>query len=166
MTVPTLEQDASQFVKIVNTHLTGSFLMAREVARHMIEHDGGAIVNFSSIAGLLGLPRRNAYGAAKAGLIAMTKSMACEWAAHRVRVNAVAPGYVETDLVKKLVTSGFLDKEEILRRTPMGRMIAPAEIAEAVCFLASPAASAITGVVLSVDAGWQAYGAPGDAFYS
>lgn len=164
MTVPTLEQDAGRFVEILNTHLTGSFLMSREIARRMIEGKGGAIVNFSSIAGLSGLPGRNAYGAAKAGLIAMTRSMACEWAAHGVRVNAVAPGYVETALVGKLAAEGLLDKERILRRTPMGRMIAPAEIAEAVWFLASPAASAVTGAVLSVDAGWQAYGAAGDAF--
>ncbi|MBD1549391.1 SDR family oxidoreductase [Labrenzia aggregata] len=165
MTVPTLEQDASRFMTILNTHLTGSFLISREIARRMIADNGGAIVNFSSIAAHSGLPGRNAYGAAKAGLIAMTKSMACEWAGHGVRVNAVAPGYVETELVGKLVAGGLLDKERILRRTPMGRMIAPSEIAEAVWFLASPAASAITGAVLNVDAGWQAYGAAGDAFH-
>lgn len=164
MTVPTLDQDAGRFTQIVNTHVTGSFLMSREIAQCMIERKGGAIVNFSSIAALSGLPGRNAYGAAKAGLIAMTRSMACEWAVHGLRVNAVAPGYVETDLVKKLAAGGLLDRERILRRTPMGRMIAPGEIAEAVWFLASPAASAITGAVLSVDAGWQAYGAAGDAF--
>lgn len=162
--LPTVEQNGAQFQKEINVHLTGSFLMSREFARGMIANGGGAIVNFSSIAGLAGFPGRNAYGAAKAGLVSMTRSMACEWAARGVRVNAVAPGYVETALMTKLVVDGLLDKARILRRCPMGRMIEPKEIAEAVWFLASPAASAITGTVLSVDAGWNAFGAAGDAF--
>ena len=139
--------------------------MSRHIAAAMIATGrGGAIVNFASIAAFAGLPRRNAYGAAKAGIVAMTRNMACEWAAAGIRVTAVAPGYVETDLVRNLVAQGLLDPDLIRRRTPMGRMIAPEEIAEAVWFLASPAASAITGTVLSVDAGWSAFGAAGDAF--
>lgn len=163
--LPTVEQDAAHFRRVLDVHLSGTFLMSQRVAAVMIAGGrGGAIVNFASIAAFAGLPRRNAYGAAKAGIVAMTRNMACEWAAARIRVTAVAPGYVETALVRKLVAEGLLDPDLIRRRTPMGRLIAPEEIAEAVWFLASPAASAITGTVLTADAGWSAFGAAGDAF--
>lgn len=161
--LPTVEQSMEHVRRLLDIHLAGGFLMAREAARSMIENKtGGAIVNLASIAALTGLPRRNAYGAAKAGLVAMTKSMAAEWGRHGIRVNAVAPGYVATDLVRGLVRDGLLDEAAILRRVPLGRMIAPEEVAEAIGFLASDAASAITGSVLSADAGWMAYGAADD----
>ncbi|UJQ94121.1 SDR family NAD(P)-dependent oxidoreductase [Mariluticola halotolerans] len=160
--LPTLEQNATHFQRVIDVHLTGTFTLSRLCADYMVaKSKGGAIVNFSSIAGLTGLPGRNAYGAAKAGIIAMTKSMASEWGSLGIRVNAVAPGYVKTALVAKLVAEGLLDEDSIVRRTPLGRFINPAEIAEAVYFLASPVASAVTGAVLSVDAGWMAYGAAG-----
>jgi NAD(P)-dependent dehydrogenase (short-subunit alcohol dehydrogenase family) len=129
----------------------------------MVSGDGRAIVNIASIAGLGGLPRRNGYGAAKAGIVAMTRSMACEWAASGVRVNAVAPGYVETALVRKLADEGFVDEARTRRRIPMGRLARPEEIAAAILFLCSPAASYITGTVLSVDGGWMAFADAGDA---
>lgn len=154
---PTLEQTATHFRRVTDVHLTGTFLVSQAAARVM--GPGGAIVNFASIAGLVGLPRRNAYGAAKAGIIAMTKSMGAEWAPQGIRVNAVAPGYVRTALVEKLIAEGLLDAEAITRRTPIGRMLTPLEVAEAVYFLASPAASGITGTTLSVDGGWTAMGA-------
>lgn len=161
--LPTLEQDVAAFRRVLDVHLTGTFLMSREVARGMVERRRGAIVNLSSIAGLTGLPRRNAYGAAKAGIAAMTRSMACEWAASGVRVNAVAPAYVETALVKKLADAGRIDLPTLARRTPIGRLIRVEEVAAAVAFLASDAAGAITGAVLPVDGGWTAFGDFGDA---
>jgi NAD(P)-dependent dehydrogenase (short-subunit alcohol dehydrogenase family) len=88
----------------------------------------------------------------------MTRAMACEWGGQGIRVNAIAPGYVQTALVEELVGAGRLDVEAIKRRTPMGRLASPREIAEAAWFLASPQASFITGTVLSVDGGWTAFG--------
>jgi len=161
--LPTLEQEIDHFRRVLDVHLAGAFLVAREAGRRMTSQGGGVIVNLSSIAGVVGLPRRNAYGAAKAGIAMMTRSLACEWAVAGVRVNAVAPGYAGTTLVRNLVDAGRIDLAAIERRVPMGRLIEPAEIAEAIWFLASPAASAITGVTLSVDGGWAAFGDFGDA---
>ncbi|TNC13031.1 glucose 1-dehydrogenase [Methylobacterium terricola] len=159
---PTLEQDLATFDRILRVHLDGTFVASREAARAMAGQ-GGAILNVSSIAGLTGLPRRNAYGAAKAGIVAMTKSMACEWAGAGIRVNAIAPGYVGTALVAKLFEAGRIDRGRLERRIPLGRLADPAEIAEAAWFLCSPSASYVTGAVLSVDGGWSAYGDAGDA---
>ncbi len=161
--LPTLEQDLAAFRRVLDVHLAGAFLVARECGRQMVARGSGAIVNLSSIAGVVGLPRRNAYGAAKAGIAMMTRSLACEWAGAGVRVNAVAPGYARTALVEKLVAEGRIDLDAIRRRVPQGRLVEPSEIAEAIWFLASPAASAITGTTLSVDGGWAAFGDFGDA---
>lgn len=161
--LPTLEQTVGTFERILHIHLTGTFLASREAARVMTGHGGGAIVNIGSIAGLVGLPRRNAYGAAKAGILSMTRSMACEWAGDGIRVNAVAPGYVGTDLVRRLEQAGKIDMARLKRRIPLGRVADPMDIAEAAWFLASPQAGYITGTTLSVDGGWQAFGDAGDA---
>lgn len=160
---PTLDQDRARFSRVLSVHLDGAFLVSREAARAMLPRGRGAIVNIASIAGLGGIPGRNAYGAAKAGIVAMTRSMACEWAGQGVRVNAVAPGYVATELVAKLEAEGALDLEAIRRRVPMGALGEPEAIADAVVFLASEAARYVTGVVLPVDGGWSAFGGFGDA---
>ena len=161
--LPTTEQTLESFYKVLSIHLGGTFLCAREAHPLLKAGGAGAIVNISSIAGVTGLPRRNAYGAAKAGIAMMTRSLACEWAADGIRVNAVAPGFVATALVKKLEADGFVDGPRLQRRIPMARLADPAEIAQAIQFLASKAASYITGTVLSVDGGWAAFGDAGDA---
>jgi len=157
---PTVEQDVDAFDRVLAVHLRGTYLMSRAVAKVMLAQRSGAIVNLGSIAALGGIPGRNAYGAAKAGILAMTRAMACEWARGGVRVNAVAPGYVRTQLVVELERRGTLNGAAIEARTPMGRFAAPEEIAEAVAFLASDRASFITGTTLAVDGGWLALAAP------
>lgn len=161
--IPTLEQSVESFERVLRIHLTGTFAISREAARIMLENGGGAIVNISSIAGVTGLPRRNAYGAAKAGIASMTRSMACEWAGRGIRVNAIAPGFVTTALVQKLEREGSINMAKLESRIPMGRLARPEEIAETILFLSSPAASYITGAVLSVDGGWAAFGDAGPA---
>lgn len=164
-TGPTLTQSADAFERVLAVHLRGTFLMSQAVARHMLQQPAqargarGAIVNLGSIASLVGLPARNAYCAAKAGVLGMTRAMASEWARAGVRVNAVAPGYVRTALLMALEEKGAVDAPAIRHRTPLGRMAEPAEIAEVIAFLASPHASYVTGAVLPVDGGWSAFGA-------
>ncbi|OLL30816.1 short-chain dehydrogenase [Burkholderia sp. SRS-W-2-2016] len=156
---PTVEQNVDAFDRLLGIHVRGTFLMCREAGRVMLAQRRGAIVNLGSIAGLAGIPARNAYGAAKAGIVAMTRSLACEWARDGIRVNAVAPGYVATELVETLQRNGQMNLQKIEQRTPMGRLARPDEIANAIAFLASDAASYVTGSVLSVDGGWHAFGA-------
>lgn len=161
-TGPTVDQSADAFDRVLSVHLRGTFLMSQAVAKRMLStthNPRGAIVNLGSIASTGGLPSRNAYSAAKAGVLGMTRAMASEWARAGIRVNAVAPGYVRTALVQELEKKGALDADGIRHRTPMGRMAEPAEIAEAIAFLASTRASYITGAVLPVDGGWSAFGA-------
>ena len=164
--VGTLDQKVNLFDQVLLVHLRGAFLISQAVLRIMkaqvkdVYGHRGAIVNMSSIAGLLGIPGRNAYAAAKAGIVGMTKSMASEFAAKGIRVNAIAPAYVKTHLVDNLIERGAINVSAIEARTPIGRMADPIEVAEAIYFLASPKASYITGAILPVDGGWSSFGAP------
>lgn len=159
----TVDQEVEDWRRLIDIHLTGSYLVARAAGRQMLGQGSGSIIHFSSVAGAFGLPRRNAYTAAKTGIIGLTKALACEWAQAGVRVNAILPGYIETPFVEQLAAAGKLDRDLLRRRTPMGRLGRPEDIAQAVGFMCSPAAEYITGVVLPVDGGWCAYGAAGDA---
>lgn len=162
--MPTLQQSAAAFQAVMDVNLTGAYIAARAAARRMIRGRGGAVINLASIAGLAALPPRNAYCAAKAGVLMLSRSLACEWAEKGVRVNAVAPGYIETPGLETLRVQGVRRLDQIVRRTPMGRLGRPGEVADVVRFLASDAASYMTGAVISVDGGWQAFGDAGDAY--
>lgn len=155
---PTLEQDIDRWQRVLDVSLRGTYLMTRECGRLMAGARSGVVINFSSIAGLVGLPGRNAYSAAKAGIAMMTRGLASEWGASGIRVNAIAPGYIDTPMVEGLMSRGRIGTESILKRTPMGRFGETSEISQAVQFLCSPGASYITGVTLSVDGGYVAFG--------
>lgn len=139
--------------RTLDVDLSGVFFCAQRAARVMVKRGAGAIVTISSLQAFAPLARRVAYAAAKGGVVAMTRSLAAEWAPY-VRVNCVAPGYVATSMVQELVAQGRVDPEAVNRRTPFGRMAEPAEVASAVLFLASDEASFITGETIMVDGGW------------
>jgi NAD(P)-dependent dehydrogenase (short-subunit alcohol dehydrogenase family) len=157
MIKPSLEVEHAEWQAVLDLNLTSLFFLSTAAAAAM-EPAGGAIVSLSSIAGLTGLPQRAAYSASKAAVVALTRVLAVEWAP-RVRVNAIAPGYVRTDLVAGLIDEGGIDPGGIEQRTPIGRLAEPAEIARAVAFLLSDAAGYITGQTIAVDGGWLANGA-------
>ncbi|MEK7278369.1 MAG: glucose 1-dehydrogenase [Chloroflexota bacterium] len=141
--------------RILAVNLTGAFLACQAVGRVMTEQRAGKIINIASIGATSGLPRFTAYCAAKGGLLQVTRVLAQEWAEYNVQVNAIAPGYVETDM-----TSGLQDNprllDEIIFRTPMRRLGKPDEFVGAALLLASESSSYITGHILYVDGGWSA----------
>ena len=135
---------------VVDTNLGGAFFTCRAVARPMLKRRAGAIVTMSSVVGVHGNAGQTNYAASKAGLIGLTKALAKELGARGIRVNAIAPGYISTELTDALPAAA---REAILGQTPLGRLGDPADVARAVRFLVSDAAAFVTGDVLAVDGG-------------
>ena len=135
---------------VIDTNLSGSFYCARAALRGMMKRRAGSIVAISSVVGLMGNAGQVNYAAAKAGLIGMTKSLAKEAGGRGVRANAIAPGYISTDMTDVLSDD---IKEQLIGHTPLGRLGAPEDVAGIVAFLCSDAASFITGTVIPVDGG-------------
>lgn len=135
---------------VIATNLKGVFNFTKAACRHMMAQRAGKIINISSVAGLVGNPGQANYVASKAGVIGFTKAVAREFASRNIQVNAIAPGYVDTDMTGRLTES---QKEAILGIIPMKRTAKPEEIATVTCFLASDDANYITGQVLCVDGG-------------
>ncbi|MGF7005293.1 SDR family NAD(P)-dependent oxidoreductase [Aminobacter sp. BE322] len=160
--VPVHEQSVERWQRVVDVNLKGTYLMCRAASRPMLAQRSGAIVNVSSIVGLGGFPRRSAYAAAKAGINHLTHTLACEWGPSGIRVNAIAPAYTRTPMVEALLERKAFDPTILERRTPLGRLALPAEMAQAAVFLLSDWASYITGTVLPVDGGWSAFGGAGE----
>jgi 3-oxoacyl-[acyl-carrier protein] reductase len=140
----------SGWQEVLDVNLTGAFHCARSVAKPMMKQREGCIINISSVAGVAGNPGQANYAASKAGLIGLTKALAKELAAWKIRVNAVAPGYISTEMTLRLPDKV---KEEVRGLIPLDRFGAPEDVAWAVFFLASPAADYITGQVLNVNGG-------------
>ncbi|MBI4627967.1 MAG: glucose 1-dehydrogenase [Candidatus Rokubacteria bacterium] len=155
---PSEELPEADYRYTLDLNLNAYFVLAQEIGRGMLERRSGSIINVTSVNGTLAFPKRLAYCVSKAGANMITKVLAIEWAASGVRVNAIAPGYVETDFIKALSARGLLDLGALVRRTPIGRLGTPEEIGEAAVFLASDAASFVTGEIFTVDGGWSAYG--------
>ncbi len=145
-----------EYDQIMAVNVKGAFLCSQRVIPIMKERGGGCIINVASVAGLKGLFKCSAYTASKGALVQLTRTMALELAPFNIRVNALCPGFVRTDLTEGLLSSER-GRERVLSLIPMGRTGEPEEIAPAAVFLASDAASYVTGAVLCVDGGWSAW---------
>ncbi|MEM7021942.1 MAG: SDR family oxidoreductase [Pseudomonadota bacterium] len=156
--MPTVEMPTERWRQVMAINVEGGFFCAREVGRHMLESGRGAVVNIASIMGLVGCHHypNLAYHTAKGAIVNFTRALACEWGPRGVRVNAVAPTFVRTQLTEPLLSDKEME-QRLIDDTPMGRTAEPEEIASAILFLASDAASVITGVTLPVDGGWTAH---------
>lgn len=148
-------EDASdhEWDRVISTNLRGTYLCCKYAGQRMAQRGRGTIVNIASVTGLRPSPSR-AYGPAKAAVINLTQVLAAEWATRGVRINAVAPGYIDTPAMKLAVAHGFGSAESFAGVSAQGRLGEPHEVASAVAFLASDLASAVTGVTLPVDCGY------------
>ena len=152
---PMERTDPAEWQHIVDVNLTGVFLGCRIIGAAMLENARGSIINISSIAGHVGLKRQVPYCATKGGVEQLTKALALDWAEQGVRVNAIAYGFITTDLTNAVLTHKHIGPK-LLARTPMGRFGTVAEVGGAAVFLASDAASYVTGSTVLVDGGWTA----------
>ncbi|HSR48286.1 MAG TPA: SDR family NAD(P)-dependent oxidoreductase [Anaerolineales bacterium] len=146
--------------RIVRVNLGGVHLCSKWAARRFIEQgEGGSIINIASISGLVGNRGGNNshYCATKGGVIALTRSLSVEWAPHRIRVNAIAPGYFVTPMTDRLKARDASFYQELIGRVPLGRFGEPSDLAGAVVYLASPASSFVTGNILVIDGGYTAW---------
>ena len=156
--IPALEEDLDQFKRVIQIDLISCFHLAQLCAQHMeTQETGGAIVNVASIHGFVGSSPNNqpGYTAAKGGLINLTRELALEWARHGIRVNAIAPGYITTELTDEMI-AGESGRKWIERNTPMRRPGEVNELDGAMLLLASDAGSYITGETIAIDGGWLA----------
>ena len=156
--IPALEEDLDQFKRVIQIDLISCFHLAQLCAQHMeAQETGGAIVNVASIHGFVGSSPNNqpGYTAAKGGLINLTRELALEWARHGIRVNAIAPGYISTELTDEMI-AGESGRKWIERNTPMRRPGEVNELDGAMLLLASDAGSYITGETIAIDGGWLA----------
>src|SRR6266550_5451489 len=153
---PAESVEVAKFRRVLEVNLLAPFLLAKGFGAMMLEQRSGSIVNVASIAGLVGVADRSAYNASKHGLVGLTRTLAAEWGGRGVRVNAVCPGWVKTEMDEADQASGGYTDEDIVGQVPMARFAAPDDIAAAISFLADPLRSGfVNGVALPVDGGWS-----------
>jgi NAD(P)-dependent dehydrogenase (short-subunit alcohol dehydrogenase family) len=153
MKKPALEVTDEDFSRIMHTNLNAVFALTRAAARRMVARRKGVILMISSMAAYYGIDRVVAYAASKSAVEGMVKVLASEFSAHGVRINAIAPGFIETEMSRTAMNSDPERRDRAMRRTPMGKFGQPADIGHAAVFLASEGARYITGVSLPVDGG-------------
>lgn len=157
MNKPTVELSAADWRRAIDINLNGAFYCAQSVARRMLAQGSGVILNTASMYGTVAAPERAAYCASKAAVVMLTKVLAIEWAPSGLRVNALAPGYVQTALTDELVRTGRMDYDALIKRTPARRLGKTHEIATLALFLASDSAAYINGQAIVADGGWSTY---------
>jgi NAD(P)-dependent dehydrogenase (short-subunit alcohol dehydrogenase family) len=156
---PAETTEASAFRRVLEVNLVAPFVLSRAFGSVMLAQREGSIVNVASIAGLVGVSDRSIYNASKHGLIGLTRTLAAEWGGRGVRVNAVCPGWVKTEMDVADQTGGGYTDDDITGRVPMARFASPDDVARAILFLADPAQSGfVNGHALAVDGGWTADG--------
>lgn len=153
MIVPAEEIGRNEWHKVMSINLEAAFFLSQAFGRQMLAQGSGSIVNVASIAGLYGIIHRAAYNASKHGLIGLTRTLAAEWGGRGVRVNAVCPGWIKTDMDVMSQATGAYNDDDIIDRVPMGRFAKAEDVAAAIAFLASED-NFINGVSLPVDGGW------------
>ncbi|MDX9754861.1 MAG: SDR family oxidoreductase, partial [bacterium] len=153
MKKPALEFSDEEMDLILRTHVHGAFALTREVAASMLERRKGSILFIASMASYIGLSQVVPYAAGKSAVLGMVRTLANEWSAQGVRVNAIAPGFIETPMVQKALQGDADRRNRVLLRTPMGKLGEPDDIAYAAVYLCSPAAKYVTGTTLVVDGG-------------
>lgn len=154
---PAEHTSAGDWRRVLDVNLVGPFLLSKALGLQMLARRRGSIVNVASVAGLAGIGDRSAYNASKHGLIGLTRTLAAEWGARGIRVNAVCPGWIKTEMDAKDQGSGAYSDADIINRVPMARFARPEDVAEAIAFLADEERSAfVNGVSLPVDGGWTA----------
>ena len=154
-----LDTSAEMYRKVIDANLVAPFLLAKAFGGLMVKAGSGSVVNVASVAGLQGVADRSAYNASKHGLIGLTRTLAVEWGAKGVRVNAVCPGWVKTEMDHKDQAGGSYSDSDITDHVPMGRFAKPDDIAQAIAWLCDDSKSGfVNGISLPVDGGWTADG--------
>ena len=156
---PALDTTAEKYRQVLEVNLVAPFMLAKAFGKFMLDAGAGSVVNVASVAGLQGVADRSAYNASKHGLIGLTRTLAVEWGARGVRVNAVCPGWVKTEMDHKDQAGGSYTDQDITDHVPMGRFASPQDIAKAIAWLCDGSQSGfVNGIALPVDGGWTSDG--------
>jgi len=155
-TAKIMDLSLNDWERVIRINLTGVFICMKCEIEQMLKQGGGSIVSTSSAAGLIGIPGAASYNSAKHGVVGLTKTVALEYAAKKIRVNAVCPGFIDTPMLNRVTDASVKIREQLIRTVPLKRVANASEIGDAVAWLLSDKSSYVTGVALPVDGGWVA----------